>query len=262
MRAIFVVFALIGTLSVPVLAQDTPRARTATLAILIDDLGVNLAEGRRVLRLPGPVACAILPHQPYSRRLAEEARSGHKEVLLHLPMESQEVRETGPGGIDAAMPALEIRVALDYDLETVPHAAGVNNHMGSRLTGQREPMQRLMRAVRSRGNLFFVDSRTTPASVAAEAARAEGIPTLARDVFLDNEREERAIERQFDELVQLARARGVALAIGHPYAETLAVLERRLPQLRAAGVELVPLANLLPPARQPDKLAWPSSSYR
>jgi polysaccharide deacetylase 2 family uncharacterized protein YibQ len=260
MRAIVATFALTLTAAVP--AQDAPPARPAALAILIDDLGVNLAEGRRVMRLPGPVACAILPHQPYSRRLAEEARANHKEVLLHLPMESDEARETGPGGLDASMPPLEIQVALDYDLETVPHAAGINNHMGSRLTRQRETMQRLMRVVRNRGNLYFVDSRTTPASVAVEAARAEGIPTLARDVFLDHSRDVDAIERQFDELVRLARARGTALAIGHPYPETLAVLERRLPRLHAAGIALVPLAGLLSAARQPEKPAWPSFSSR
>lgn len=260
MRAILAALAL--TLAAAASAQDAPRTTTAALAILIDDLGVNLAEGRRVLRLPGPVACAILPHQPYSRLLAEEARLSRKEILLHLPMDSEDTHETGPGGIDATMPPLELKIALDYDLETVPHAAGINNHMGSRLTRLPEPMRNLMQAMRKRGNLFFVDSRTTPASVAVEAAHAEGIPALARDVFLDNERDERAIERQFDELVRLARARGAALAIGHPYPETLAVLERRLPLLRAAGVELVPLTGLLSSARQPEKPAWPSFSSR
>jgi polysaccharide deacetylase 2 family uncharacterized protein YibQ len=260
MRAILAVLGL--TLVVVGPAQGAAPAGTATLAILIDDLGVNLTEGQRVLRLPGPVACAILPHQHYSRRLAEEARASHKEVLLHLPMESEEAHETGPGRIDATMPLLEMRAALDYGLETVPHAIGINNHMGSLLTRQREPMQRLMRAIRQRGHLFFVDSRTTPASVAAEAARAEGIPMIARDVFLDNDRDERAIEKQFDEIVRIARSRGTALAIGHPYPETLAVLERRLPQLRAAGVELAPVAGLLSPAHRAVKPAWPSFSSR
>jgi polysaccharide deacetylase 2 family uncharacterized protein YibQ len=258
-RVSLALFAL--TLAAAVPAQDIPRAQPAKLAILIDDLGVSLAEGRRVLRLPGPVACAILPHQPFSRRLAEEARASRKEVLLHLPMESEEPHETGPGVIDATMPPLEIRAALDYNLETVPHAAGINNHMGSHLTRQREPMQWLMQVMRHRGNLFFVDSRTTPASVAADAARAEGIPTLVRDVFLDNERDAGKIEHQLDELVRLARTRGQALAIGHPYPETLAVLERRLPQLQAAGIELVPLTGLLAHV-PPEKSAWPSYSSR
>jgi hypothetical protein len=258
MRAGLALFAL--TLAGPVPAQDAPRDRPARLAIVIDDLGVSLGEGRRVLRLPGPVACAILPHQPFSRQLADEARVGGKEVLLHQPMEADEAHETGPGGIDAAMPSPEIGAMLGYNLETVPHAAGINNHMGSQLTRQREPMQRLMRAVRSR-HLFFVDSRTTPASLAADVARTEGVPTLVRDVFLDNDRDPGAIERQFDELLRLARTRGQALAIGHPYPETLAVLERRLPPLHAAGVELVPLSRLLA-APPPDKSAWPSYSSR
>ncbi len=217
----------------------------ASVGIIIDDLGNSLRYGRRAINLPGTVACAILPHTHFSVRLAEMARAHNKEVILHLPMESTDGEEPGPGNLDANMPALEVAMTLAYDLQTVPHAVGISNHMGSLLTQQRESMRLLMKAIANRADLFFVDSRTTADSVAGYTARELGLPHLARDIFLDNVQEVEAIDRQFDKLVAIARERGSALAIAHPYPETLEVLERRLPDLASSGVELVSLSKLL-----------------
>jgi len=217
------------------------------IAIVIDDLGHNLVEGRRAVQLPGPVACAILPHQKHSRLLAVETHRQGKEVLLHLPMPGGNGYDAGAGMIEPDMPRGELRAMMDFNLETVPHALGVNNHMGSELTGKPEPMRRIMQDL-SRRRLFFLDSLTSPVSVAAREARLAGLPTLVRDVFLDNDRQPAAIEREFDRLLVMARRRGAAIAIGHPYPETLAVLEKRLPLLQAQGVRLVPLSALLPPS--------------
>lgn len=230
-----------GLLAVAGSATET----IASVGIIIDDLGNSLRRGKRAIQLPGAVAYAILPHTHFSVRLAELARAHNKEVILHLPMESTDGEEPGPGNIDSNMPALEVAMTLDYDLQTVPHAVGVSNHMGSLLTEQREPMRLLMESIANRGGLFFVDSLTSADSVASDAAQELGLPHLVRDIFLDNEREVKAIDRQFDELVATARERGHALAIAHPYPETLEVLERRLPDLARAGIQLVPLSRLL-----------------
>ena len=217
----------------------------ASVGIIIDDLGNSLRYGKRVVQLPGAVACAILPHTHFSARVAEMARAHDKEVILHLPMESTDGEEPGPGNLDSNMPALEVAMTLAYDLQTVPDAIGVNNHMGSLLTQQRDSMRLLMKAIANLGDLFFVDSLTTADSVAGHTAQELDLPHLVRNVFLDNVREVEAIDRQFDKLVAIARDRGSALAIGHPYPETLEVLERRLPDLASSGVELVSLSKLL-----------------
>lgn len=227
------------------------------ITIVIDDLGESLSEGRRVINLPGPIVAAILPHTPHATRLADEAHDQRKEVILHLPMEALGDNEAGPGRLDIAMPALELRLTLDDDLRSVPHAIGVSNHMGSRLTQDRPAMETLMQALRARG-LFFIDSRTTPDSVAAPAAGAQGVPLLVRQVFLDNDRHPAAIEVQFEELLRQAQRQGQALAIGHPYPETLAVLERRLPHLAERQIQLISLSAML--ERQPENPAWPLSS--
>jgi hypothetical protein len=227
------------------------------IALIIDDLGDSLSEGRRVARLPGPVACAILPHTAHGRRIAEEARAHHKEVMLHLPMQPSTDAEPGPGQLDDAMPALEVKYTLDDDLASLPGVVGINNHMGSHLTQDRDAMHKLMQAIRARGNLFFIDSRTSPRSVAAAVARELAIPSATRDVFLDNDRQPAAIEAQFDELIRIAQQQGAAIGIGHPYPETLAVLERRLKTLAAQRVQLVPVSAML--KRSTEHVAWPTS---
>ncbi len=225
-------------------AAEGPPAR---VAIVIDDLGNSLEEGRRVIALPAPVACAILPHTAYARTLAEAAYVAGKEVLLHLPMEAPAGQLEGPGRLDSQMPELEIAMTFEYDLTTVPHAVGVNNHMGSVLTSQVPPMRALMRAIARRGaeRMFFLDSRTTPDSVAARAAAEAGVAYLKRDVFLDSDRSPMAVARSLARLEATARRRGRALAIGHPHPETLAALERWLPEAAARGITIVPPTALL-----------------
>jgi polysaccharide deacetylase 2 family uncharacterized protein YibQ len=228
---------------------------------VVDDLGHGLAEGRRVVRLPGPVACAILPHTPFGAQLAVEAHRRNKEVILHLPMESSGNGEAGPGRLETDMPARELAMTFAYDLETVPHAVGVNNHMGSRLTQEAPPMRALMQAIARRGNLFFLDSLTHPRSLAAQAAAEAGVPYLTRQVFLDNERTPEAIARRLEELARIARRRGAALAIGHPHPETLAALESWIPTLPARGIQLISLSAMLtlhPPEAVHGKRARPA----
>jgi uncharacterized protein len=253
---------LLCGLVLPLLLLLTPLSGAATpvtIALVIDDIGDSLADGRRVIALPAPVACAVLPHTPYGDTLAREAHAAGKEVLLHLPMEPVGESETGPGRIETGMPSLELSITLDHDLASVPYAVGVNNHMGSRLTRDRDAMRRVMRGIRRHGNLYFIDSLTTPASVAAQVAREEGVPAMARQVFLDDDPRPEAVDAQFDQLLQLARRHGAALAIGHPRPETLAVLERRLPHLAALNVQVVAPSVMLN-APSVKESPWPPSS--
>ena len=221
-----------------------PQAR---IALIIDDIGDNLRLGLRAVRLPGNVTCAFLPHTPYARQLAIAAHKRDKEVMLHLPMESEEDTGPGPGpgALTLDMTRPEFIRTVDSDLEAIPYASGVNNHMGSLMTQHPGDMRWLMQEIRRHGNLFFVDSRTTEFTVAQQVARETGVPNLRRDVFLDNVQQPAAIAAQFSRLVALARRRGSAVAIGHPHPATLRFLEKRLPRLSEEGIELVAVSDLI-----------------
>ncbi len=227
-------------------AAAAPGAPLPRIAIIIDDLGYQLEAGRRSINLPGPVACAILPATPRSTRLAETAFANGKDVLLHLPLEPvSRDGQSDPGGILLDMSRDQFAMTFAADLETVPHAIGVNSHRGSMLTRHPGHMGWLMEELRAHGDLIFVDSYTTHKSVALQLARERGVRAIKRDVFLDPDRLPETIEREFGRLKDLARKNGVAVGIGHPYPSTLALLEREIPKLSDEGIELVSISELV-----------------
>jgi uncharacterized protein len=216
------------------------------MAIIIDDLGNQHEAGARTLALPGPLTLAFLPHSPHTESQARQGHALGKEIMLHLPMQATEDMPLGPGGITVNMERGELGETFLDALASVPHARGVNNHMGSLLTRHLGHMEWFMAELAAREGLYFVDSRTTALTVAQRVARSQGLPNTRRDVFLDSvPHDEAYVEAQVDRLLALARRQGHALAIGHPYDATLAVLGRRLADLHETGVELVPVSEYL-----------------
>ncbi len=213
------------------------------ISIVIDDLGDRWDEGRQAVALPGAVACAVLPETPHGARLAALAHAAGKEVLLHLPLQPLQGK-AHPISLSAGMAEAQREALLQRALASVPHVVGVNNHQGSATTQQAEPMRWLMRALRHHGDLYFLDSYTTAASLAQGIAQAEGLPATRRQVFLDADRNPAAIRKEWKRLLQMARARGSALAIGHPFPETLAMLREEIPRL-GASIELVAPSELI-----------------
>ena len=216
------------------------------VAIVVDDRGNELAPAERIAGWKEPVAGAVLPDLRWSAASAEALARGGHEVLLHLPMEPEgypRVRP-GPGLVLRSQSDPEIERLLEEDLATVPGAVGVNNHMGSAATADTRVMRAVVRVL-SRRNLFFLDSRTTEATVAERTAEEGSVRAASRRVFLDDVTREDAIREQLDELVRRAHQEGAAIAIGHPYPVTLFVLEKELPELRKRGVELVKVGELV-----------------
>ncbi|MCW8918174.1 MAG: divergent polysaccharide deacetylase family protein [Gammaproteobacteria bacterium] len=228
-------------------AEETPSTPTPRplAALIIDDLGDRLNEGLRAIALPGQVTYSILPQTPFSARFAELAHSLGKEVMLHQPMQSLSGAAMGPGGLSLHMTHNAFVRTLHANLASVPHARGVNNHMGSLLTRHPGQMAWLMDALQQRGDLFFVDSTTSSQTVALKVAIEHRLPSLRRNIFLDHEPDEAAIRRQFARFIGQAKAVGFSLAIAHPYPETLRVLELLLPTLEGQGVALHPVSQLI-----------------
>ena len=228
------------------LAAGLVVAGPPRVAIIIDDLGYALDVGRRAIALPGPVTYAVLPGAPRTAILANTAHENGKEVLLHLPLQAYpEDQAQEPGGINLDMSREEFGATFEAAFASVPHAIGVNGHRGSLLTRHPGHMQWLMEELLARDDLFFIDSYTTHKSVALQLARESGIRAMRRDVFLDPDRLPGTVAREFERMKQLARERGFAVAIGHPYPATLEFLERELPNLEAEGLELVAISVLL-----------------
>ena len=218
---------------------------TPKVAIIVDDGGYGGPITEALLDLDPRLTLAILPNTPHCRTTAERAMAAGFEVMLHMPMESNHADENAfAGQIETGMTPETIETATRVALQGLPGVRGVNNHTGSRFTQDAAAMEAFLRPLKEQG-LYFVDSRTTPDSVAFRTARAMGIRAAQRHVFLDNDGNGEFIRRQFAELVALAQQQGRAVGICHFRASTVAALTELLPTLEAAGIELVHASEMV-----------------
>ncbi|QEI14324.1 divergent polysaccharide deacetylase family protein [Cellvibrio japonicus] len=235
-------------LSMLVLAVSSLELQAGQLAIIIDDIGYNLDAGRRAADLSGDYTLAVLPFTPHGRELAERAYRRGKEIMLHAPMSNEQHLPLGKGGLESGMSRETFLQVLERNLADIPHVRGVNNHTGSQLTQEEEPMRWLMAELKQRG-LYFVDSRTTAKTRAQAMAEAAGLPNRKRDVFLDDRPEPAHVASQLELAMATARRQGSAVAIGHPYPSTLAALEKIAPLLEKYAITLVKASLLMPSSR-------------
>lgn len=236
---------LILTMLLPAAAVAEASKPQPVIAIIIDDMGEKLSRGKKAIALPGKVTLSFLPHTPHAKQLANKAHAAGKEVMLHLPMETEAGKQLGPGGLTLHMTENEIKTTTSKAVQSIPHVKGINNHMGSLLTRHPGAMGWFTQSVKEHGDLYFVDSRTSVHTVARQIAMEKGLPSASRDVFLDHVQNRKAIRKEFRRLLKLAKKQGAAIGIGHPYPETLAVLKKELSSLGAKGVRLIPVSQII-----------------
>ncbi len=214
------------------------------LALLIDDMGNRQKLGQQLIELDLNLSFAILPFTPHAHSLMEMAHARKRDILLHLPMEATLPKwDPGPGALSTSMSARSIKAQVRKNLEDIPHAVGVNNHMGSKFTSNKEAMRAALAPLKAR-NLFFLDSITIASSVAHKEAREMKIKTGRRDVFIDNEPDGAKIKAQLVHLVKIAKKHGSAIGIAHPYPATIATLEKEAAWL-TEQVQLVGISTLM-----------------
>jgi polysaccharide deacetylase 2 family uncharacterized protein YibQ len=214
---------------------------------VLDDCGQRLDLMERAVRSRAPLTFAVIPHLPHSRASAERAFAAGHEVIVHQPMQPESGDEDpGEGALTSGMKPEQVRRILRESFADVPHAVGLNNHMGSRATADPALMAAVASSLKAMdGELFFLDSRTSARTVARSAAASRGVRTAERAVFLDNDLSPAAIRSELDRLLRLAAENGEAVGIGHLKPETLDVLEAVLPSENASEVRFVFLSDLV-----------------
>jgi polysaccharide deacetylase 2 family uncharacterized protein YibQ len=218
-------------------------ADRSSIAIVIDDVGYSAAETKLLDGLPPAISFAFLPGGNDVPDQVRGARAAGHEVLLHMPMQPMNGTPLGRFGLTVSESEAQMARRLDAALNEVPGAIGLNNHMGSRFTADPEAMSRFVDVLKGR-HLIFLDSRTTPKTVAAETAARAGLPTAQRSVFLDDgEPGKGVVLGELAKAVSLAHANGSVLVIGHPHPATIAALKAWLPTARDDGVALVSLSE-------------------
>ncbi len=224
----------------------SPDKKIGYLAIIIDDMGESVLYARNLAELDFPVTFSVLPFNSRTREVCSLAKSFQIELMLHLPMEPDgypDRANPGPGALFVHMDPLQIKTIFINDLHQVPNAVGLNNHMGSRFTQDKESMSVLFDEIKKRG-LFFVDSLTTSKSVGKILAQKNNVPYLQRQIFLDNIQDEKAILFQLQKAETIALKKGTAIAIGHPYTQTLKALQD-WQKVRNKSVQVVQIRSLI-----------------
>ena len=226
------------------LAMPDPRGRPM-VAVVIDDLGLDRKRTDHAVRLPGPLTLSFLAYAEDLDRQTAAARAAGHELLLHVGMEPTGADvDPGPKVLRVGDTPGEIRRRLAWGLNRFRGFVGINNHMGSRFTADREGMRVIMDELRARG-LLFLDSRTTPRSVARAVAGEFGVPMAVRNIFLDNVNHVQAVLARLAQTEALAREQGHVIAIGHPRDATLTALSQWLPSIKEKGLVLAPLSAIV-----------------
>ena len=205
-------------------ALSPEEKKRSQIAIIIDDMGYHPEVGRDLIALDLNLSFSFLPHAPFTKELEEMVYQKGNSILLHLPLEPRSAEwDPGPGALYLGDDSATRRKKFNDGLQLVPHATGVNNHMGSLFTEDRGAMEELVDMLSEQG-LFFIDSFTTSASKGLVSAQEKKVPTSRRHIFLDNVQEKEAICLQLEKLIKLANHQQYAIGIGHPYPQTLSAL--------------------------------------
>ena len=229
----------------PIPPARPPRRPGPRVAVILDDVGDvdGLAE---FLALPLPLTIAVMPKRRYSEICARMAAAAGRQVILHLPLEAISGLDPGPGTIRTGWTKDRIREQLEEDLASVPGAVGANNHMGSLGTADEALMRAILGILKEKG-LFFLDSRTYAASVATRVAGEIGLSYAVNGKFLDPDGASgEHMQELFRELIAAAKKKGKAVGICHANRpHTLSALRAAIPEFAAAGVEVVPLGEIV-----------------
>lgn len=262
MRAIAASFAIcsmvLANMGEPALASASPVRK---IAIVIDDFGNGMKGTEEMLKLPVHITAAVMPFMPTTKQDAEAAhRLGH-DVIVHMPMEPNKglKKWLGPGAITSDLSDEEVRKRVEAAIDDVPHAVGMNNHMGSKITADERIMHVVLTVCKERG-LFFLDSRTTFKTVVPKVASELGVPILSNDVFLDDVYTEQHVAKQVALLRKHLEESESCITIGHvgpPGKKTASVLKQSIPSMQSVAT-FVKLSDMIR-SSMGDPLVLPNS---
>lgn len=223
--------------------------KTAYIAIIIDDFG-NASKGtEEMLSLPIKFTGAVMPSMPKSSEEAELLHKAGKDVILHQPMEAHTGKRSwlGESPILNSCSRTEAKEILEENLSQIPYCIGVNNHMGSKVTENKELIEEIFNQLKAK-NLFYVDSMTTGKSVTGEVAQNLDLDLIKRDVFLDSTQDLATVEKNVLKTGDIALKKGYAVAIGHVGAEggivTYKAINNTYKELEQKGIKFVGIGEL------------------
>ncbi len=223
------------------------------LAIIIDDIS-NLEQYRRVQEIPYKVTPSFFPKTPISKNTPNIAATT-PFYMVHLPLEALNFYQKEHSWLFSHDSKQTIQDRIKAIKKDFPNLTYLNNHTGSKFTQNLQAMENLLTTLNEKG-ITFVDSRTTPKTKTALHYQnhpitplnpCQNTPFLERDIFLDNELDITKITQNLIKTIEIAKAKGYAIAIGHPHKETILALKNASEYLQKSGVEAVYIKDIVIP---------------
>jgi hypothetical protein len=227
-------------------AKPAPSIVLGKIVLVLDDWGYNLKNRDFITNNDYRVTLSILPFKSYSTQVADLAYQNNKDIIIHMPLEPKNKENYGLENktILTTMDKKTVIDLLDQAFGSVPYAKGISNHMGSKATEDARLMKIVLGYLKEK-KLFFLDSLVTNKSVGQSLSKSLRLGFATRDVFIDNESDEKYIREQMVRLAQRAKQKGVAVGIGHDRPTTIAVLNKIIPELEAHGYKFVNLSEVI-----------------
>jgi len=210
------------------------------IAVVIDDLGSNKKVALDTFNINAPITLSIIPHETYTKWIADEGYKRKYDIIAHVPMEARIPHRLKKGGLYLWMTDDEIRNALKESLDSIPHIKGISNHMGSAFTEDIRAMSVVISMLKKE-NLFFLDSFTTSSSEGFKLAKEQGLKAFRRDIFLDEKDDYDYLKGQWEKAIKIAKREGSAIVLAHPKENTINFLKENLP---GNEITVVPLSEL------------------
>nr|WP_232697408.1 divergent polysaccharide deacetylase family protein [Brevibacillus daliensis] len=224
------------------------------VSLIIDDFGNNMSGTEEILNLPIPLTVAVMPFLPSTKKDAEMAYQKKHDVIVHMPMEPMRGKKSwlGPGAITSDLSDDEVRKRIHAAIDDVPHAIGMNNHMGSKITQNKRIMRIILEVCKERG-LIYIDSKTSYRSIVGELAYEMKVPYMENQVFLDDIDTSSHISKQLKLVSEKAKQEGKCVAIGHVGKGGKIVakeISSFIPEMEKYG-EFVPASQMVTKVAQP-----------
>lgn len=214
------------------------------IAVVIDDMGIAKKRTADIISLQAPLTASFLTYGADLDNQVKAAKKAGMEIMLHAPMEPYSNMDVAPDVLTTKMSKEDVRLGLEKMLSKFSDIKGINNHMGSKFTENKDKMQVVMEVLKEK-DLFFLDSKTTSHSVGKELAQKNGVSYATRHVFIDNKNQVDYILNQLKIAEKIAKRNGYAVAIGHPKSGTYEALKQWLPSLKEKKIKILHMSDIV-----------------
>lgn len=217
------------------------------IAIIMGGMGISQTYTQSAIsELPASVTFAFAPYGNSLARWVTRARQEGHEILLQIPLEPFDYPDNDPGPhtLLSTLPNKANIDRLHWLMSRITNYVGVINYMGAKFTTLAPKLGKTLTEIKERG-LLFIDDGSSQRSLSGDVAAGINLPYGKADITLDLVPSENEIDSRLLRLEQIARTRGVAIAITSGLPITIRKLKAWIKDVNQRGFTVVPITKVV-----------------